>query len=51
MPLHILALLAVIGGIFRAGTTDGGETLKALLMSEYLLWAIFFEIAVLNVKD
>lgn len=43
-------MLAVIGGIYRAATADA-ETLKALLMSEYLLWAILFEIGALNAKE
>jgi hypothetical protein len=37
MPLHALAVLAVLGGLYR---TD--------VLSQYLLWAILFEIGALN---
>ena len=47
IPLHALAVLAVIGGIYRAATT-GDATLKTMLMGKYLLWAILFEIGALN---
>ncbi|MEE9474969.1 MAG: hypothetical protein V3V36_04775 [Candidatus Hydrothermarchaeaceae archaeon] len=50
MPLHILAVIAVIGGIYRS-LTAYDPTLKPLIMSQYLLWAILFEIGVLNIKE
>jgi hypothetical protein len=37
IPLHVLAVLAVIGGLYR---TDA--------LSQYLLWAILFEMGALN---
>jgi hypothetical protein len=49
--LHVLAGLAVIGGIYRAVTTPAAEALLASsLLSQYLLWAILFEVAALNAK-
>ncbi len=51
MPLHILAVLAVIGGIYRSVTEYDYPTLRPLIMSQYLLWAILFEIGVLNIKE
>jgi hypothetical protein len=42
-------VLAVIGGIYRAATAYD-PTMKPLLMGQYLLWAILFEIGALNAK-
>ncbi|WP_457554430.1 hypothetical protein [Candidatus Pyrohabitans sp.] len=48
--MHALALLAVIGGIYRAaGEVD--DAFAALYMIQYLLWAILFEVVALNLKD
>jgi hypothetical protein len=44
IPLHILAVLAVIGGLYR--TVLGTQSLDVL--STYLLWAILFEMGALN---
>jgi hypothetical protein len=48
--LHVLAALAVIGGIYRA-VTAVDAALASMLMSQYLLWAILFEVAALNVRE
>jgi hypothetical protein len=48
--LHVLAGLAILGGIFRATTTTDPQ-LSSLLMSQYLLWAILFEIIAFNTKE
>jgi hypothetical protein len=37
IPLHALAVLAVIGGLYRLDS-----------LSQYLLWAILFEMGALN---
>lgn len=46
--LHGLAVLAVIGGIYRG--LDADAVLKSALMTQYLLWAILFEVAALHLK-
>lgn len=48
--LHALALLSVLGGFYRT-TTIGAVDLKVLVMIEYLVWAILFEILVINLKE
>ena len=52
-PLHMLAAISVIGGLFRvfALETGSGVVTRNIVMSQYLLWAILFEIAALNVKE
>ena len=47
---HALAALAIIGGIYRAVHADD-DLLTSSLMSQYILWAIFFEIVNLNFKE
>ena len=47
---HFLAILAIIGGIYRA-TTAGTPELTSSYMSQYILWAILFEIISFNFKD
>jgi hypothetical protein len=47
---HILAVIAIIGGIYRATGADS-DALTSSLMSQYILWAILFEILALNFKD
>jgi hypothetical protein len=49
LALHALTGLAVLGGIYRALTAATSE-LSSLLMSQYLLWAILFEVIALNLK-
>jgi hypothetical protein len=48
--LHFLAVLAVIGGIYRA-VTEADPALTSALMSQYLLWAILFEVINVQIKD
>ncbi len=50
LAMHALAVLAVIGGIYRA-VREVDDALAALYMIQYLLWAILFEVAALNLKD
>jgi hypothetical protein len=50
MLLHVLAGLAVIGGIYRA-VTEADPALTSSLMSQYLLWAILFEVINFHIKD
>ena len=52
-PLHMLAAISVIGGLVRvfALETGSGVVTRNIVMSQYLLWAILFEIAALNVKE
>jgi len=52
MIWHALAALSVVGGLIRVFTMDGAivET-KTLIMNQYLLWAILFEIVAHNVKS
>ena len=52
-PLHVLAAISVIGGLVRvfALETGSGVVTRNIVMSQYLLWAILFEIAALNVKE
>jgi hypothetical protein len=50
LAMHLLAVLAVIGGIYRA-VREVDDALAALYMIQYLLWAILFEVAALNLKD
>ena len=50
LAMHLLAALAVIGGVYRA-VTEVEDALAALYMIQYLLWAILFEIVALNLKQ
>lgn len=50
--LHILAVISILGGLVRVFSLgDGDVMIKNLVMSQYVLWAILFEIAALNVKE
>jgi hypothetical protein len=49
MVLHALAALAVLGGVYRSFSVSGD--LRHLVMIEYLLWAIFFELLVLTCRE
>ncbi|WP_456474325.1 hypothetical protein [Candidatus Pyrohabitans sp.] len=50
LAMHLLAALAVIGGVYRA-VTEVEDALAALYMIQYLLWAILFEIVALNLRQ
>ncbi len=50
--LHALAVISILGGLVRVfGLVDGDVMTKNIVMSQYVLWAILFEIAALNVKE
>ncbi len=50
--LHALALLSVTGGLFRVASVSAANLeLRVLVMIEYLVWAIFFELLVANLKE
>ncbi len=49
---HILAVISVLGGLIRVfALIDGDVATKNIVMSQYVLWAILFEVVALNVKD
>jgi len=50
IALHALAALAVVGGVYRA-VSEVDDALAALYMIQYLLWAILFEVAALNLRE
>lgn len=50
--MHGLALISIVGGLLRVfGLLDADVMTKNIVMSQYVLWAILFEIAALNIKD
>jgi hypothetical protein len=50
--LHSLAVISIVGGILRVfALLDGDVTTKNIVMSQYVLWAILFEVAALNLKE
>ena len=50
LVFHIVAILAIIGGIYRAVTASTPE-LSSSLMSQYILWAILFIVISFNFKN
>jgi hypothetical protein len=50
--MHALAVVSIIGGLIRVfGLIDASVEIKNIVMSQYVLWAILFEIAALNLKE
>ncbi len=50
--LHILAAISIVGGLIRVlALVDGDVATKNIVMSQYVLWAILFEVAALNFKE
>ncbi len=50
--LHALAAIAIVGGIIRVfALLDGDVTTRNIVMSQYVLWAILFEVAAANLKS
>ncbi|MFQ5814869.1 MAG: hypothetical protein ACE5G7_00020 [Candidatus Hydrothermarchaeaceae archaeon] len=50
--LHALAAISIVGGLLRVfALLDGDVMTKNIVMSQYVLWAILFEIVALNIKD
>ncbi len=50
--MHVLAAISVLGGLIRVfGLLDADVATKNIVMSQYVLWAILFEIAALHLKE
>lgn len=50
--MHALAAISIAGGLVRVfGLLDGDVMTKNIVMSQYVLWAILFEVVALNLKD
>jgi hypothetical protein len=54
--MHLLAIVSVVGGLLRVFAMFPPEyaadiMTKNIVMSQYVLWAILFEIAALNLKE
>lgn len=50
--MHTLAAISVLGGLIRVfALLDADVATKNIVMSQYVLWAIFFEVVALNLKD
>jgi hypothetical protein len=50
--MHALAALSIVGGLLRVfGLMTPDVELQNIVMSQYVLWAILFEVAALNIKD
>jgi hypothetical protein len=50
--MHVLAVISIIGGLIRVfGLIDANVMTKNIVMSQYVLWAILFEVAALNLKE
>ncbi len=50
--LHALAAISVIGGLIRVFTLlEADVQLRNIVMSQYVLWAILFEMVALNLKE
>jgi hypothetical protein len=54
--MHLLAIVSVVGGLLRVFAMFPAEyaadiMTKNIVMSQYVLWAILFEIAALNLKE
>jgi len=50
--MHALAVLSIVGGLVRVfGLLDADVATKNIVMAQYVLWAILFEIAALNIKE
>lgn len=47
--LHIHAIIAIIGGIYRS-THASSDELAVAYMTQYILYAILFEIIALNIQ-
>jgi hypothetical protein len=49
---HILAVISIVGGLLRVfGLMEPDIMTKNIVMSQYVLWAILFELAALNIKE
>jgi hypothetical protein len=49
---HVLAAISIVGGLLRVfALLDGDVMTKNIVMSQYVLWAILFEIIALNLKE
>lgn len=54
--MHLLAAVSIVGGLLRVfamfpAEYAGDIMTKNIVMSQYVLWAILFEIAALNLKE
>ncbi len=54
--MHLLAVISIVGGLVRVFAMFPAEygadiMTKNIVMSQYVLWAILFEIAALNLKE
>jgi hypothetical protein len=47
--MHLHAIVAIIGGIYRSHNAET-ETLAVALMTQYILYAIVFELIAINVQ-
>jgi hypothetical protein len=47
--MHLHAIIAIIGGIYRSHNAET-ETLAVALMTQYILYAIVFELIAINVQ-
>ena len=47
--MHLHAIIAIIGGIYRSSNADT-ETLAVAYMTQYILYAILFELIAINVQ-
>ena len=48
--MHVHAILALIGGVYRSTRPDITPEYAAAIMAQYVLYAIFFELIALNVQ-
>ncbi len=50
--MHTLAAISILGGLIRVFVLLGGDVAtKNIVMSQYVLWAILFEVVALNLKE
>lgn len=47
--MHVHAIIAIIGGIYRSSRADD-EAIAVALMTQYILYAILFELIAINVQ-
>ncbi len=48
---HTLAAISIVGGLIRVfALLDGDVMTRNVVMSQYVLWAILFEVAASNFK-
>jgi hypothetical protein len=50
--MHSLAVISIVGGLLRVfGLLEVDIATKNIVMSQYVLWAILFEIVAMNLKE